>query len=481
LLSQTILNSYPLDLKKSDGFSQILNAENEQTHEIFVFAADNENISILKYNTSLFLTDQFKASIKNLDDKSLIGYSFSEDGNPTLYWSTLDFSNILAVKCYFENKTSRIINFKFPSETQYVVAEFQQNNAFNILTKDISEQSLMLYTFKNGTAEEKTIDFSAFLFQDKNTKITTFNRLIKENPIEQIEVQEYNPLFKSTEKNKLYILPNRIVLTLDHDPKKTQLLDINLENLNIKEKKIPQPVITKAKKTSNSFFLDDKLYQISASEDELLMDVKDYDSSQILKSIKVSKNDTIKFKISPLVIQREGEKPKDLKTAKKFLNHISSLNVGLSVFKNNENTYITIGGTPKIIQPNILFSQFYDNFDFFGTDMGAYSPPGNYYALNFHSETVYFESALDRNYAFLNQSQLEPMAIDNISYFLSINKQITSDNILKFKDFYILGYYDTVSKQYVMRKFKDGFETNETFEPLNTPSRFSRPFPKNRH
>ena len=62
---------------------------------------------------------------------------------------------------------------------------------------------------------------------------------------------------------------------------------------------------------------------------------------------------------------------------------------------------------------------------------------------------------------------------------MSMNKQIALDNILKFKDFYILSYYDTVSKQYVMRKFKDGFNADDPFlERLNTPSSFKKPFQK---
>lgn len=73
-----------------------------------------------------------------------------------------------------------------------------------------------------------------------------------------------------------------------------------------------------------------------------------------------------------------------------------------------------------------------------------------------HSKSVYFESILDRNFEFVHQEE-KPLAIDNIFYFLSINKKATSTNILKFKDYYILGYYDNTTKQYIMRKFTDGF------------------------
>jgi hypothetical protein len=480
LLSQTILNSYPLDFKESNESNEILNVENEQTHEVFVFAADNESISILKYNPSLFLIDQYKAVFKNPDQKSLIGYSFSEDGNPTLYWVSPDYTTILAIKYYFETKTFRILNFRFPASSQYVVAEFQQHNSFNILTKDIKEQSLILYTFKNGAAEERVLDFSSFIFQDKNTKVITFNQLIKGNPIEKMEGDEYNPLYKTTSKSKLYILENRMILTLDHNPKKTQLFDINLESPAIKEKNFTQLVTDKPKRTSNSFFHDDKLYQITASDEELLLDVKDFNSNQSLKKISISKNDTIQFKISPLLVQREGQKASELKTTKKFLRHLSFLDAGLSVFKNKENIYITLGGSPNMAKQNsIFFSAYYPYDDFGFYDNGSSYYPPNYYSGTIHSETVYFESVWSPDYAVVKQEQLEPLAIDNIYYFMSLNKQIALDNILKYKDFYILSYYDTISKQYIMRKFKDGFNTDDPFlDQVNTPSSFKKPFQK---
>jgi hypothetical protein len=480
LFSQTILNSYPLDLKKSNGTEQILTAENKQTHEVFVFAADSENVSILKYNSSLFLVDQYKGPLKNIGDKSLIGYSFSADGLPTLYWSSKDYETITAIKYFFGNKTSKNVNFVFTSEKQYLAAQFQLENSLNLLVKDLEKNTLVLYSFDNGTVKEKVFDFSSFKFQDKNTKFVTFNHIIRENQIEQIDTEEYNPLFTSTAKSKLYILPNRFILTLDYNPKKTQIFDINIDTEEIKEKNFIQSSVQKPKKSSNSFFQDNKLYQTIASKEEFYLDIKDYNTTESLKSFHISKNDTITFKTSPLLIQREGGKAKELKTTKKFLNHLSYLDIGLSVFKNKENTLITLGGSPGIAKQSSMFlSSFYPSDDFGFFDNGAAYYPPNYYSGTIHTETVYFETVLNTNYEMVKQEQLGPLAIDNIYYFMSLNKQIALDNILKYKDFYILSYYDTASKQFIMRKFKDGFNSDDSFlNSVNPPSSFKKPYQK---
>lgn len=474
LSSQTILNSTPLEIRESNRSNQLLTVENKATHDVFVFAANNENLSILQYSNSLFLKDKYTTPLKNIDNKSLIGYSFSEDGNPTLYWSTPDFEIILAVKCFLESKTTRLLYFKFASARQYVVSQFQQNDSFNILTKDLDDQALTLYSFKNGAVEEKLLDFSAFRFQDKNGRLRTFTEIIRENPIEKMDETEYNPLYTSTAKTKLYLLPNRMIFTLDYNPKSTQIFDFNIETEEIKEKNFTQAVSEKGRKLSNSFFQDDKLYQVTANENELSFEVKDYNTGQNLYNTRVSKEDTIKFKISPLLIQREGRKPSELKTTKKFLKHIPYLDLGLSVFKNNQKTYFTIGGTPRINEMDA-----FPNFDYLDPDIAALIPAVYNSFGTMHTESVYFESVFDSNYAFIKQENLEPLASDNIYYFLNTNKKIALHNIIKYKDFYILGYYDSASQQYIMRKFKDGFNADDPFlNEIKTPSSFKRPFLK---
>lgn len=455
LFSQTVLTSFPLDLKKTDEYNQILNVENTQTHDVFVFAATNENINILKYNKALFLNDQSVFPKTNLENRSLVGYSFAEDGNPNLYWASEDFKDLIIAKYYLETKTVKLLKFNFPFANQYIVNFFQQNDTFYILSKHKSDQSLIAYVFKNGTVDEKVFDFSSFVFQNKNTQFVTFNKIIDENPIEKIDTNDFTPLDKSTKKNKAYLINNHLILTLDHNPKKTQVLDLDIENHTINEKNFTQSGIDNTNK-SNSFLNDNKLYQISINKYAFAIEIKDFNSGQTLQDIKVLKNDTIKFKTSPLLLQNGSRNPIELKKTSQFLNHLSFLNVGLSAFKNKQNTFLTIGGTPKTED----FYQYYDG-DF---------------ALIDHTESVYFESTLNKSSEFIKDQQ-PPMAIDNIYYFLSLQKKAAFQNIFKFRDYYILGYYDFGTKEFVMRKFTDGFIPPDITNPIINKAIFSRSFP----
>lgn len=452
LLSQTVLATYPLELKKSKEYRQIINAENSITHDVFVFASDKENLTILKYNNALFLSHQCTQARPDLIYKLLVGYSFNEDGNPILYWSTEDLKKTLAVQYDLNAKTNALFFNDTPFTNETIVTQFQQNNCFYILSKKDVEQKLALYIFKNGQKEEKILDFSSFKFKNRNAKPLTLNQILDVCPIEKIESNQFNPLFKGTQKTKMYVLKNHLLLTLDHNFNETQTFDIDLTTFEIQEKNFPQPTTKKQIGLANSFYHENKIYQLNVNEDELLFEIKDYKSSEIVKSIQVSKADSIPFKTSPILIQTEGHKPKELKNTAKFLQRLLFLDTGLTVYKTPKSILVTIGGT----------SDGVTNYADLTTRIN-YAVEANFadiaYDLlnNTQPTTVYFESVFDKKLQEVKKEE-EPLAADFISRFREEHTEVTLESTIRFKNYYIFGYYDMYAKQYVMRKFKDGFD-----------------------
>ncbi|KAF2334745.1 hypothetical protein [Flavobacterium ginsenosidimutans] len=448
LLSQTVLHSYPIDLKNKIGQTQVLNAENTTTHDVFAFVATPDSLSILKYNSALFLNDKFITSRKYVENRSLMGCSFSEDGNPTLYWFSGEEKNIILVKYFMETKTFRALKFPVPLDEQFIVTQYQRDNHFYLLMQSKTKQSLTAFVFKNGIAEERLLDFSPFVFRDRKTQQKTFNQILNENPIEKMDSGENNPLYKATSKTKIYTLPNRLILTLDQSFRKTQLFEINLDSLEITEKTFMKPIGEKNPKTSNSFYHENKLYQINVNADELLFDIKDYTTGESIKTFAVSKKDTIRFSNSPLLMQIEDRAPRQLKNTAKFLKELSNLDAGLSVFKNKKNLFITLGGTGSDLK-TVSMSGF--NFDDFFGDF----PSRGYYNLE-TNYSVFIESIWTKKLE-LTQETHEPFASDKIYYFLDSHKEALLSNTLKLSNYTLLSYYDLVTKQLVLRKFTDEF------------------------
>lgn len=446
--SQTVLTSYAIDLKNKIDQAEILTGENTVTHEVYVFAASADSLSVLKYNSALFLRDKFVTNRQYTENKSLIGYSFSEDGNPTLYWFSREEKSIILIKYYLENKTSRALKFQIPLDDKFILTYYQKDNNFYLLMKENKQEALTAFIFKNGLAEEKFLDFSSFKFIDRKTQPKTFSQILNENPIEKMDSGQYNPLYKVTAKTKMYTLPNRLILTLDQSFRKTQLFDIDLESLEIKEKTFLKPVGEKNPKTSNSFYHENKLYQINANADELLFDIKDYQSGESVKNFEVSKKDTIRFCNSPLLMQIEDREPKKLKNTARFLKTLSSLDAGLSVYKNQNNLFITLGGTGSDFKSlSINGFNFNDSFGDF--------PASNYYNIQ-TNYSVFFESIWTKKLELTNETH-EPFANDKVFYFLDNHKEAVLSNTLKLNKYMILSYYDITTKQLVLRKFTDGF------------------------
>ncbi|MBL0736357.1 hypothetical protein JI750_05640 [Flavobacterium sp. GN10] len=448
LLSQTVLTSYTIDLKNKIDQSEIMTGENTATHDVFVFATSADSLSILKYNSAVFLRDKFVTSRQYTENRSLMGYSFSEDGNPTLYWFSKEEKTIILIKYYLESKTIRALKFQIPLDENYLLANYQKDNNFYLLLQSKTKQALTAFIFKNGMAEERFLDFSSFKFIDRKTQPKTFNQVLNENPIEKMDSGEYNPLYKVSAKSKLYTLPNRLILTLDQSFRKTQLFDINLENQEIKEKTFMKPIGNKNPKTTNSFYHENKLYQININADELLFDIKDYSSGVSIKTFAVSKDDTIRFSNSPLLMQIEDRQPKQLKNTAKFLKVLSSLDAGLSVYKNQKNLFITLGGSGSDLKSISL-----NGFNF--NDPFGDFPSNSYYNIE-TNYSAFFESIWTKKLELTKETQ-EPFAADKVYYFLDSHKEAILPYTLKLSNYTILSYYDIVAKQLVLRKFADGF------------------------
>jgi hypothetical protein len=236
-----------------------------------------------------------------------------------------------------------------------------------------------------------------------------------------------------------------MLLTFDHNDNETQAFDIDLTTLEIQEKKFPKSATKDNVSLSNSYYHENKIYQLKVNAEELLFEIKDYKTADSIKSIQITKNDTIPFKTSPLWLQLEGQRPKEFKTTAKFLNQLVHLNVGLTVYKTPNSILITLGGTGNIQFADVVNSLSDSNQ--FNSELMYRNIP----------TTVYLESVFDKKLDHSKQDQ-EPLAVDFISRFMEEHPEVTEPSIFRYKTYYIMGYYDTYAKQYTMRKFIDGFE-----------------------
>lgn len=444
---QTILASHPLELKKPRDNQQLLNAVNLRK-DIFTFVADKEKMTILKYNKFVFFSDSLTIKQGNDEYENLAGYSFENNGNLCVYWSNESFTKLKSVMFDFENRTNRLDNFTFDFTDETILNTFSENNFFYILTLPKGQDLLKFYALRKGELYQKSVDFSKFKFADGKGKTIAFNQLIRENGLEMIDTKSVNPLFQTVGKSKMYIDRNKMVLTFDSTAQ-TQIFQIDLNSFSVIEQTIPQQMLVKSGK-SNSYFHQNKLYQVKVNDEELAVSAVDLTSGNVLKKYYAEAKDEISFRNSPLLSQTGRQAGREMKTTKKFLQRLNSSEIGISVYQTPHETMLTVGGIRNVNSTGSILLGITAGAAMVATGTGA-DVSDMFDAQDLQS--TYFEVLFDDKFEHQKVEQL-PLAIDGISQFLSENN-FTLQSVLPFENYFIVTYYDTKKKELVMRRFED--------------------------
>lgn len=447
-LAQTVLSRQPLELKKSKVYQQALNAVNDKNGEIFAFVADKENITALHYNNFLFYTDSIKLEGYDTAYKIMSGYSFDENGNPYLYRVTPEFKKIQSVYFDFINRKTATASFDITLKEEMLLNSFSENGNFYILTLMKSGEMMKLYVFRNGKMEQHFLDFSGHPIVDEKGKALSLYQLFLENSLQKIDTRGMNPLFDAVQKSKLYVNGTKMVITIDTS-KQTQLFEIDLATYTIMEKNFQQPVGQKASLT-NSFYLQDKLYHLKVNKEELILSAITVDSLKPLHQYTATADDSISFRNSPLYSQTGNSRRKELKNTKKLLDRLAASYVGLSVYKTPNDLLVTVGGIRNVQTTGSLILTV-------GVGVAGIATGNGFAGDLFDSpnvQTCYFEGLFDDSFTHKTYQQ-EILANDYIGQFMSEHQEVSLQTVLRYKDYYVMGYYDTKTKEYVLREFRD--------------------------
>ncbi|MDI1254610.1 MAG: hypothetical protein PSV16_00790 [Flavobacterium sp.] len=448
---QTLLSSHYLNLKKPSEKQQFLTAVNTNNQQVFVFAADKETQTGYKYNSALFYKDSLATIRPDKEDYTILsGYSFDGSGNPEVYWTSDDYKKIRAIYYDFENKKISELTYSIDFSGEEITNSFSENNTFYIITSEDTKQSLKIYMFRNGTMDMKKLDFSSYAFKDGDNQPIRFEKIIERDPIEKIDTKALNPLSTGIKKSKLYVYADKMILTLDYNPQYTQLFEINLATFSITKKSFPYQVLQTSAKT-NSYLHQGQLYQLALNESEMVLSsYSTGDSLKVLNNYKVSKNDAIGFKNSPLYSQTGNQRARELKNTKRFLSRVFDSNIGLTVYNTPNDVLLTLGGVREVSSTGDVILGITAGVGMVITGTGG-SIDG---LLESESQAVYFESLFDKNFKHKTIEQ-QRLAADYISQFLQEHDRILPTSIFPYQNYFIMGYYDTTSKQYIMRKFQD--------------------------
>jgi hypothetical protein len=467
-LSQEIVHSTPVALKKNRDVFQTVN---EDKKEVVLFISDKAKVKAILLNEKMEIVDSIstdRPDRKKFTD--IIGYN-TNNSNTRLFWASTDrnlvFSQLydFTTRKITEDQTTLLIN------NEQVLQNFSSKNKFYILTIVKESNILKLHVFdQDGDHETKIIDFKNYRFYKRDNTKTDLYGIFEESlmpyensfALQNITTENPTSITDGAKKRKCYFDENHLTITFDSNIDFTQIYIIDLKNFTITEKVIQKPLIMGTLRTSlnsNSFLIDNKLYQIKTSPDQFYFTIKNLDGN-LLKEYNVTTDTPIDFKNSEIsVVGSDFGGTRVLETSSQFIRKISKLSPGIACYHIGENTLVTLGSASE---PKQAITPMYVGAGFIGVGisaaaagiMGYYNSTMNNFNSYSNRKVVKIDCLFDKDNSHMN-SELQPLAFNKIRTFVDTYTDVSSQTLFKMQNNYYLGYYDNKIKEYVIRRYAD--------------------------
>ncbi|WP_337967808.1 hypothetical protein [uncultured Flavobacterium sp.] len=461
--SQEVVSSTPVELKKNRDIFQVVNNEKK---DVTLFVSDKIKVKGIHLNENMQIVDSIsteRPSTKIYDN--MIGYNISNN-NTRLFWSSNNYQDIYTQLFDFNTRKVETKQYSLILKEEKILQKFSENENFYILTFIKKSSNLKLHIFdKDGNYTAKTISLGGFHFLKHDYAKTDLDGILSENllpfelpyTLKYIDPENPTSLTDGAKKRKCYFNKNQITITLDTNIDFTQVFIIDLKTFTATEKIIKQHSIAGDRTflNSNSFYFDNKLYQVKTASDLLYFTIKDLDDN-ILKEHSANATTPIEFKNSE-IYQEGGDffgGKRTLETSAQFIRKVNNLHAGLSCYHIGDNTLITFGGVSATQQSGGQAAL--GQFGLIGAliSVAVYNPTMENFNSYSNRKVVKIEGLFDKEGNNI-KGELKPLAFDKIRTFFDKNTDVSSQTLFKINDFYYLGYYDNKTKEYTIRKFAD--------------------------
>lgn len=464
------LKTSPIEIE--DTFTII----NKTNNDIALFLKDDKNTYGYLFDEDFKQKSSLKSENLTRKYKDFLGSSVFNDSY-NLFISNNKHTAFGIISYSFADKktTLKEIDLKFSKES--FLQSISHNNNFYLLTA--TKNGLNLYSFnKDGNYNKTVFDFSDKKFLSTKNTLCDFNfslgniiSIPKNIDVQKIKSSNPNSIEVTSERIKLYIENNSLILTIDNTTGFTQVIKIHLLELTSEIVNIKKPYIYAENEfiKSNSFIYGDKILQIIATRKELAFTVKDLETKKIIKEYNLKSTDSITFKNTPIIQDRNKSKfdtginifssnHREFEKTTKFLRKITAQRIGISAFKIDGINQITIGG---IIEVNSGVSPL-------GMPGSGSFPIGNFGAVNATFNTSLFaynmysssisisiDCLFDNNFEHI-KGDIKENVFDKITNFKDEKEKfIKAETLFHHKDQLYFGSCLGNSKTYLIMKFSN--------------------------
>ncbi len=374
---------------------------------------------------------------------------------------------------YYYEKSIILIN-----ENQKFLASWEEDD--NLFVLGIVENSNKIIVNKfNGFSNISVREYNFNTLNiDKYTSNTTLYTLFNKNEgvLQKIDYTIPVSIGITSAKNKVYLINDEIIITIDALENATYLLAINLFNNSSRILTFPYNIpksnnlsITK----SNSFIYDNTIFQLSINKFELGLKVQSISDTSRIKYYHSFNNRNIDFSNSSMILRNEKEGflfgnpvEKNIKHTRRFLRILSGMKPTISVFRKRSDFQILMGGIIEIQQAKGVISEaiLVSGGEMIVGPGGnlimpdpIYNFPSNYSFSSYSSQkAAYFSSVINSTRYTHNYKPISKYTYDYIfDYANYMPGRLGMVTIFKMKGDYYLGYYSYSSHTYNIEWFKN--------------------------
>ncbi|WP_418500286.1 hypothetical protein [Flagellimonas sp.] len=438
----------------------------EATGNFAIFLDDDNNIYGFLYSAALDLIGEFASEGLPKKYEQIIGYSVNGK-EIRLFLKDRKDKTFGSILFNFENKSTEETLYDFKLKNEVYVGGYSDASKFHLVTINKESSILNFYVFEEGSEYTKqSLDLSKESFYDNQgavqhlytimstggseTRFGNFNSF----KIDKIDSHSPNSIETTSEILKMYPEKHGFKLTIDTQTL-TYIIDVSTEELNYTLSTIEKPSISAPMVNSNSFILDDKIYLISSSDEEMVFSIKSLETGKELKNLQVKKDEEIIFKNTPII--QEGGTYKDyreMEKSSKFLRRLSKEDIGVAVVKSNNDYVITMGSKKEMVRGGAPMMM-----PGFGMPMGAiggftvtFNP--TFYAYGSYNSTkaTRIECLFDQDFNH-KSGDIPKNVFDIITESADTFPKKDAETVFKLNDSYIWGVYNKKLNQYTLFKF----------------------------
>ncbi|XMO87792.1 hypothetical protein AAFN75_05770 [Algibacter sp. AS12] len=364
----------------------------------------------------------------------------------------------------FDSKSIILKELKIDFQNDRYLKTISHKNILYVLSTSKKDDEIIIR--KLNADYEFEIIKSHTLKLEKNQKLYTqdflsigFWATIEPNVV-KIDNRIPNAIEQVSKENKIYVQNDNLYLTFDNSTEFTVVYSIDLVNFSIEKKKYnyPKGKIDEFKKF-NSYFFDNKLFQIASSNKEMIFEVKSLEN-EVLKSYYFNKETPIDIKNSPIIQDGNTALPfvtkREFEEASKFLRKISSGNLGVSVYKKDDAYHFTIGGVKDVSYstgaPMIMSGPTPITINNQVHYMPSPNPVFSSYQSYAGTKSTYFNTKLDLDFNYL-KGEVDDNVFEKIKNYSESLKHMSGEDVFFHKDQLLFSYFDMKNAEFNLVKF----------------------------